>query len=156
MAPPANAAEEVNLNSNRKPAILFDKFDPDVEDFECYQDRLEQYLFVSEINEEEDRIATLISVVGTKCYRQLKDLAAPTKLSEMKFEDICTRLRNYYNPKKTTLATHYNTRRNRKDNESLTDYVSSHKKLAKDCNFGMFRDTAIRDIFVSFCLWTLK
>ena len=150
MAPPADAAEEVNLNSNsRKPAILFDKFDPDVEDFECYQDRLEQYLFVSGIKEEEDRVATLISVVGAKCYRQLKDLTAPTKPSEMKFEDICTRLSNYYNPKKTTLATRYNFyRRNQKDNESITDYVSNLKKLAQDCNFGTFRDTAIRDIFV--------
>ena len=74
MAPPADAAEEVN--SNRKPAIIFDKFDPHVEDFDCYQDRLEQYLIVSGINEEADKVATLISVVGAKCYRQLKRLSS--------------------------------------------------------------------------------
>ena len=147
VAPPADAAEEVN--SNRKSAIIFDKFDSNVEDFECYQDRLEQYLIVSGINEEADKVAMLISVVGTKCYRQLKDLAAPTKPKDLTFDEICAKLCKYYNPKKTTLATRYNFYpRKQKDSETIANYVSNLKKLAQDCKFRTFCDTTIRDIFV--------
>ncbi|XP_072020487.1 uncharacterized protein [Amphiura filiformis] len=140
MAPP---------DTTRNPAIMFDKFDPDVEDFECYQDRLEQYWLVAGIDKEADRVATLISVIGAKYNRQLRDMSAPTKPKDLKFSEICEKLNDYYNPKKTTLANRYKFyRRTQKEGESIADFLVSLKKLAQDCAFGNFRETAIRDIFL--------
>jgi len=42
--------DESAASSGRKPPIIFDKFDPDEEEFEYYKDRLEQYLLVSGID----------------------------------------------------------------------------------------------------------
>ncbi len=135
--------------SSKTGTVIFENFNPDDEDFECYQDRFEQFLLVSGVTEEKDMVASLIASIGGKCYRQLRDIVTPTKPKELKFSEICEKLNNHYNPRKTTLATRYNFyRRKQHDGESIAMYLANLKKLAQDCNFGTFRDTAIRDIFV--------
>ena len=73
------------------------EFDPDVEEWSSYFDRLEQLFIVHEIAGEKQR-AILLSSVGSKTYCVLKDLLAPEKPSTKSFEELVECLQKHFTP----------------------------------------------------------
>ncbi len=59
-------------------SLNFGVFNSNEEDFQSYAERMEQYFVVANINQEKERVATMISMMGSKSYAKLKDLCAPT------------------------------------------------------------------------------
>lgn len=74
-------------------------FDETSETFENYEERLMQFLVANKI-ESDRRRAVFLSVVGPKTFALLRDLIAPSKVSETEFSDLLKALRDFYTPKK--------------------------------------------------------
>ena len=62
------------------------QFEEAVEDWQSYQERLEQFIIANSIGEDK-KVATLLTLVGPKAYKLLKNLVAPAKPSEKSYED---------------------------------------------------------------------
>ncbi len=130
-------------------SLNFGTFNSSEEDFKSYSERMEQYFVVANITQEKDRVATMISMMGSRSYAKLKDLCAPTSPKELKYDEICKKMTDYYSPEKPTLANRFKFyRRKQLENETITDFLINLMRLAEKCNFGDFRDTAIRDALV--------
>lgn len=93
--------------------------------------------------------AIFLTEVGPEVYTTLSNLLAPTKPEDVSFTNIVEVLEKHYNPKPLEIAQsfHFGTR-NKKSEESVSDYVLALKRLAVHCNYGEFLNRALRDRFV--------
>ena len=107
----------------------------------------QSYFVVTNINQEKERVATMISMMGSKSYAKLNDFCAPTSLKELKYEEICKKTTDYYSPEKTMLANRFKFYRCKQlENETITDFLINLTRLAEKCNFENFRTAAIANI----------
>ena len=84
--------EDLNF---RKPLIMathgsIGEFNPSVEDWTSYMERLEQYFTTNGIpsSQAEKRRAVLLSVCGASTYQLTRSLTLPSKLTEESFARI--------------------------------------------------------------------
>ena len=67
---------------------------------------------------------------------------APKKPSEVDFVDIIKLLTQHFDPRPSELLGRYRfQKRDQLPNESVKDYVTAPRTLAKDCNFGNAHST---------------
>ena len=93
--------------------------------------------------------AIFFTEVEPEVYSTLSNLLAPAKPKDTLFTDIVRILEKHYNPKPLEIAQcfHFGTR-NRKSEESVSDYALALKKLAFHCYYGKYLNRALRDRFV--------
>ena len=130
-----------------------DKFDPELEDWAQYVERVGQFFEANGIVGEENaakRRSTFLSVVGPSPYKLLSSILAPVKPSEKTFEELTEVLRNHYSPPPLEVMQRFrfNTR-SRKPGESVATYVAELRRLAEYCNYGNTLEKMIRDRLVS-------
>ena len=130
-----------------------DHFDPELEEWSQYVERLGEFFKANGIVGEENKVkrrATFLSVVGPSPYKLLRSILAPVKLSEKTFEELADVLKNHYNPPPSEVMQRFrfNTR-SRKLGESVATYVAELRRLAEFCNYGGSLDKMIRDRLVS-------
>ena len=130
-----------------------DKFDPELEDWAQYVERVGQFFEANGIVGEENaakRRSTFLSVVGPSPYKLLSSILAPVKPSEKTFEELTEVLRNHYSPPPSEVMQRFrfNTR-SRKPGESVATYVAELRRLAEYCNYGNTLEKMIRDRLVS-------
>ncbi len=75
------------------------EFNPAVEDWISYAERLEFYFTANEVKEADTQRAVLFSVCGAATYKLIKNLLAPTKPADASFKDIVKLLTEHYQPK---------------------------------------------------------
>ena len=127
----------------------FDLFDPDVEQWDDYEDRLQQYFIANDITQDRKKVAILITVVGSKTYALLRNLLAPDKPATQDYEDIVETLKTHLCPKPVIISERFKFfKRSQHDGESINDYVATLRKLSKTCEFGNFLPEALRDRMV--------
>ena len=126
-----------------------DSFDPELEDWPEYVERLEQFFeangIVGEDNEARQR-SVFISVVGPTPYKLLRSLIAPEK---PKGQDLCPVVLSATETlQPRAIRGHaeiwFNTR-GRKSGESVAAYVAELRRLAQFCNFGTTLEKMICD-----------
>ena len=135
-------------------------FSGNADDFECYMERLEQYLLANDLellklaadksNEAlymsriDKRRAVFISLIGGSAYSLLRNLVAPNKPADRSMEELVQALRDHYCPESSVTVQRYkfNTRVRASD-ESVATYVSQLRKLADDCQFGAALETQL-------------
>ena len=81
---------------------------------------------------------------GVECLKKVQSLAAPKKVSELKFQNIEDILRKYLEPQqRLTIAeqSKFMQQVQPKD-ESNSDYLASLREMAKHCEFGKLRTVA--------------
>lgn len=125
-------------------------FDENEEQFDAYVERLEQFFVANGLKLGEEKTkAVFLTVVGKKNHMLLMDLCAPDRPSEKSLKELLLLLREHFVPKTNVIAERYkfNTRNQRED-ESISEYMASLRKLAASCHFGTFLDDALRDRFV--------
>ena len=100
--------------------------------------------------------AHFVTLLGQETFAKLKTLASPIAVSELTLDAIKQHLNNYFRPVTVEIAERFKFfKRNQKEQESFTDYMSELRRLAKTCNFDAYLETALRDQFV--CgLWDVK
>ncbi len=127
---------------------VLDSFDSNVESWECYYERFEQYAKVNKL-EEEDVVPCLLSLMGPKTYGLLRTLVAPEKPKDKTADQIYETLQTHLSPTPLTIAERFRFyKRDQKAGESIADYLEVIKRLAETCDFGDFLAIALRDKFV--------
>ena len=129
----------------------------DGKDWEQYTERLEQYLIANDLEEialaedqsneaevtkrSEKRKAILLSALGGETYNILRNLVSPSKPSAKSYVEIITGLKTYFSPKLSIIVQRYKfSKRERAENESVTEYLSSLRQLAENCEFNDLED----------------
>ncbi|XP_053688497.1 uncharacterized protein LOC128737803 [Sabethes cyaneus] len=125
------------------------EFNGSVDDWNVYQERLEQFFEVNEIADNK-RVALLISVIGGDSYKTLRDLCNPVLPKNKTFDELCTLLRKQYTPQVAIFrerTNFYNARQ--EDYENVTQWFGRLKKLSVDCKFGENLEAILLDKFVT-------
>ena len=113
------------------------EFNPAVEDWISYAERLEFYFAANEVTEADKQRAVLFSVCGAATYKLIKNLLAPAKPTEAAFKDIVKLLTEHYQPKPSRVVQRYLfNSRIRKQGESVATYVAELKRLSEHCEFA--------------------
>lgn len=125
-------------------------FEESEESFDSYRQRLEQYFAANGLDTTQEKTkAVFLTVVGKRAHSLLMDLCAPAKPSEKTYQDLVGLLEKHYVPETNFIAERCKFHvRNQKENETISEYVASLRKLASTCKFGAFLEEALRDRFV--------
>lgn len=83
------------------------KFEPFLEDgdedFESYIERFEHFLRATQVSDDL-KVSVLITAIGKKTYRTLKNLLAPTKPEEKEYAQLIQALKKHYAPEPMVIA----------------------------------------------------
>ena len=77
-----------------------EQFDPSVEEWETYEERLEQFFIVNDL-EAEKKVPALLSLIGAKTYALLKNLLTPVKPSTKSYKELTDILKGHFSPQTT-------------------------------------------------------
>ena len=83
------------------------EFNPAVEDWISYVERLEFYFTANEVKEGDKQRAILFSVCDAATYKLIQNLLAQTKPTDASFKDIVKLLTEHYQPKPSRVVQHY-------------------------------------------------
>ena len=124
-------------------------FDSNSQTWEEYCEVLDHFYVANDIKEAEQKRAVLLSGVGAQTYTLMRNLLSPNKTGDRTYEELVKLLKDHFQPKTSEIMQRwkFNTR-NRKPDESVTDYVAELRKLAQDCNFGDSLTVMLRDRLV--------
>lgn len=76
----------------------FSEFNPSVEDFDCYIERLGMYFEANDIIDNKKK-SVFLSVVGAKYYKLLRSLCSPGAPASKTFEELVDTLKAHVSPK---------------------------------------------------------
>uniref|UniRef100_A0A1Q3FVA0 Retrotransposon gag domain-containing protein n=1 Tax=Culex tarsalis TaxID=7177 RepID=A0A1Q3FVA0_CULTA len=125
------------------------EFNGSVDDWNVYQERLEQFFEVNDIVEQK-QVALLISVIGADSYKTLRDLCHPVLPKNKSFTELCTLLRKQYSPQVAVFRERTNFYNARQEGyENVTQWYGRLKKLSVDCKFGENLESILVDKFVT-------
>lgn len=130
-----------------------ESFDSSSEQWDQYIERLEHFFEANDIpldtTQVKRRRAILLSVCGSKVYKQMSSLLAPEKSKDKEIDELVSLMKNYFSPKPSVIVqrTKFYTR-NRQLGESITDYVAELRSMCEDCRLGTFLDEMLRDKLV--------
>jgi len=126
----------------------FGEFNPSVEDFECYVERLAMYFEANDI-EDAKKKSVFLSVIGAKYYSLLRSLCSPDAPSGKTFDELVATLKAHVSPKPLVIGERFKFHNRRQaEIENVGDFAAELRRLASTCNFGQFLQEALRDRFV--------
>ena len=111
--------------------IYLESFSPSTEDWQAYSERFEQYVIANEIKDEKKIVATFLTTIGGKTYNVLRDLLAPAKPSEVKFQELVKTLKDHFQKSE------------RHEGEGVSAYSAARKKCSEHCAFVAFLEEAL-------------
>ena len=118
----------------------------DTEEWTQYVERLEFFLIANKVTEEEMKRATLLSVIGPRTFKLLRNLLTPEKPGDKPFANLVKVLTYHFGLKPSKIvqrAKFYG--RSRKPGESIVTFVAELRASAEHCNFGRSLDDMICD-----------
>ena len=127
-----------------------DEFDPGSgEDWTQYVERMEYYFLANEITSSDKKRALLISAMGAKSYKLLRNLITPAAPSDKSFKELVEALTKHFCPPPSEIVQRFkfNTRV-RKPGESVANYIAELQALSQYCNFGGTLELMLRDRIV--------
>ena len=120
-----------------------DAFNPKEEEWLTYVERLEMFFVVNNVPENK-KAASLLTLMGGKMHALLKSLT-----TEMPFKDIVEVMGRHLTPKPLIIAEQYKFHKcNQEEGQSIREFLGKLQKLAETCEFGNYRDEALRDRLV--------
>ena len=119
------------------------------EDWIQYVERMEYYFQANGITEADTKRAVLISAMGGKAYKLMRNLISPAKPKDKSFEQLVETMKKHFCPPPSEIVQRYKfNSRVRQDRESVAVYVSELRALAQYCNFGETLEVMLRDRIV--------
>ena len=139
-----------NLNVVNRANVIhgLEPFRPEYK-WNVYQKRLEQSFIMNDVTVEGKKKAILLTVIGSEICDW--DLFAPVDPADdtVSYDEICRKLTEHFVPNKIEIAERFRFyQRRQKQDESVANFALALKNLAKDCVFGNFLTSALRDCFV--------
>ena len=124
-------------------------FDPQVDDWVQYSERLEHYFVANTITEDKKKVAILVTVIGGKAYALLQNVLAPAKPADKSFDSLVKIMKDHLKPKPLVIAEKFKFhRRNQREGETVGQYLAELRKLTEQCNFREYLEEALRDRLV--------
>ena len=116
-------------------------FNPDLEDWISYTERLENYFIANGIKDDEahaeQRRAILLAVCGPATYQLVRNLVIPAKPTEKTYAQLIKLVKDHHVPKSPAIVArkefHMRTRR---PDKSISEFVANLRKLTENCDFG--------------------
>ena len=94
-------------------------FDPTLEDWSSYTERLQQYFTANDVAEDKQE-AILLSGCGVATYRLIKNLTAPEKPTDKTFAQLVQLVGEHHNPKPSVIVERFRfNMRTRQQGESV-------------------------------------
>ena len=123
------------------------EFDPSVEDWTSYSERMDfYYLQANEVENPSKRRSILLTSVGPRTYKLLRNLVAPSSTAETPYKELVQLLSAHYKPAPTIaverLRFHSSVCRN---SESVSSYVAHLRELSEFCEFSENLEDMLRD-----------
>ena len=122
--------------------------------WEEWCERLDQYFIANDIDQESENgkkrcKAIFLSSVGIKTYSLIRTLCHPDKPETKTLARLQELVKDHLSPEPIVIAERYSFY-NRKQgaDESAAEFLNSLRQRAESCDFGDFRDEALRDMFV--------
>ena len=124
-------------------------FNKEIENWDSYAERFDHYLLANDVKDEKKIVSVFLTIMGSKTYELLRNLVAPGKPADLKYQELVEILGKHFNPAPLLIAErfHFHTR-NQNEGEGVADYAAALKKYAERCKFDSFLEQALRDRFV--------
>lgn len=123
-----------------------EEFRPESEVWIQYIERLEHYFAANEITDGAKKKAILLSVCGSKTYKLMSNLLAPTKPGEKTFDELKELIQKHHDPTPSEIVQRFKfNSRFRNTGETVATFVSELRRLSEHCNFGTTLETMLRD-----------
>lgn len=108
--------------------------------WESYRQQFECFVTLYEVPTDK-KVPLLITKISTSVYDTLTTLCLPKSPVEVKYDDICKLLQQYYHPVSNFVLHRAEFRKRlQKSDETIEQYVLELRKLSKNCNFANFDD----------------
>ena len=125
------------------PLGQLEAFDPQVETFTSYVERVHLFFEANDIKEEKRR-SVFLSIVGGAVYNLLRNLLAPVTPKDAQLQDIIAVLKAHYEPKPIVIAERFHFhRRQQLPGESVAKYIAELRCLSVHCNFRGYLEEAL-------------
>lgn len=119
------------------------------DDWVQYIERMEHYFLANEITDASKQRSILISSMGQKAYKILRNLIAPEKPAEVSFKNLVKTMTSHFSPPPSEIVQRFRfNSRMRKPGESIAAYVAELRALSEHCNYGATLETMLRDRLV--------
>ena len=123
-------------------------FNPEVEEFSAYLERIELYFVANGISEEK-QVPVFLSLLEAKTYSLLRTLVAPTPPKKKPLKDLTKLLKSHFEPTPLVIAERFAFHRhNQQSGETVGEYLAELRKLATHCKFVNNLDEVLRDRLV--------
>ena len=133
------------------PIGRFDAYDPATEEWDIYQERIEQFMDANGIpsQDEHRRRAVLLNSCDKTTYHLIRNLVSPARPAATAYSTICQKVSQHFNPKPTVTVQRYkfNTR-SQEQGEDIATFVSKLRELAGYCEFEEELNDHLRDRLV--------
>ena len=118
-------------------------FDGGLEDWPTYVESVEQF-FVANNVDDDKRVASLLSLIGSRTYGLLRSLTTPDKSSEKPYTEIVDTLSRHLSPKPLVIAERFRFhKRDQRDDETISTFIAGIRKLSQHCEFGTALDLTL-------------
>ena len=128
---------------------IIGEFNEEVDSVANYEERMEAYFIANDITDDKKKTAIVITTIGAKTYKLMRDLLTPKKPMDTKLVDIWVILKNHHNPPPSDIVERYKFNIcTRRDGQTVAIYLAELRKLSEFCNFSNKLDEHIRDRLV--------
>ncbi|XP_076298593.1 uncharacterized protein LOC143217833 [Lasioglossum baleicum] len=121
------------------------EFDVNKDDWEDYTERMDMYFVARDITDAKKQTATLLTKVGARTYKLIRNLCSPAKPSTKSYTELVKLISDHLCPKPSEAMERCNFHEAKQTStETVADFVARLKALALHCNFKDL-NTTLRD-----------
>ena len=119
------------------------------DDWVQYTERMEHYFLANEITDASKQRSILISSMGQKAYKILRNIVAPNKPTDVSFKNLVSAMTSHFSrpPSEIVQRFRFNSRV-RKQGETVAAYIAELRALSEYCNYGDTLESMLRDRLV--------
>lgn len=116
--------------------INLQPYDEINESFSSYLQRLQNYITLKGVTNEQTKLQIFLNCIGPKHYQILKNITAPSTPESKSYDDLVKILGNHIAPEPGEVAQqHKFCLRTQHEYESIANYVAGLKEIGGKCNF---------------------
>ena len=119
------------------------------DDWVQYIERMEYYFLANEITDALKQRSILISSMGQKAYKILRNIVAPEKPTDVSFTNLVSAMTSHFSPPPSEIVQRFRfNSRVRKPGETVAAYIAELRALSEHCNYGNTLESTLRDRLV--------
>ena len=98
---------------------------------------MKYYFLADEITDASKQHSILISSMGQKAYKILRNIFAPSKPTDVSFKNLVAAMTSHFSPPPSEIVQRfYFNSRVRKQGETIAAYIAELRALSEYCNYG--------------------